>query len=198
MDEFVEKWTLNTSELKKDLRKKYKQLRASQSGEARLDAESKISDQLLNLVESYQFDTVASYRAFDSEVSLEKFHMHCQADLCFPRVSGENLEFYKVESDEEFVSSQWGVEEPPARLSHQVSMQDIDAIIVPGLVFDRHCQRMGYGMGFYDRALSAWPGLRIGAAFQLQVSEEALVTESHDMPMNFLVTENYIFRPVVH
>lgn len=168
------------------------------SSEQKQAGEDKICSQLLNLVEAYPIKTIASYRAFESEACLEKFHMQCQVSLCFPRVSGSDLEFYKVESGEEFETSQWGIEEPVARVSHLVSIQDIDAVIVPGLVFDRHCQRMGYGMGFYDRALRAWPGLRIGAAFQLQVSDDVLVTESHDLPMNYLVTENFIFRPVVH
>ncbi len=189
---------MNTLELKANLRKKYRELRARQPLGQKREAEEKISDQLLNLVESYSLKTVASYRAFESEVCLDSFHMRCQIELVFPKVCGDHLKFYRRDGDEELETSPWGIEEPPMRPSHQVEMQDIDAVIIPGLVFDRYCQRLGYGKGFYDRALQAWSGLRIGAAFQLQVSEDVLVTDSHDLPMNYLVTENYIFRPVVH
>jgi len=66
----------------------------------------------------------------------------------------------------------------------------LDAILVPGLAFDRGGVRLGRGGGFYDRFL-ATPGLRalrIGVCFELQVVDE-VVRQEHDAVMDVVVTE---------
>lgn len=189
---------MNTPEQKQVLRKKFRQLRASLTPEHKLSAERKISEQLNTLLSAYPIQTVGSYQAFETEVCLTHLHDMSDVDFCFPRVNGDHLDFYRTDGVEDFEISDWGIYEPKAKESHRVGITEIDAIIVPGLVFDRHCQRMGYGRGFYDRALRAWPGFRIGVAFQIQISNDVLLTESHDLPMNYLVTEEYIFRPITH
>ena len=61
--------------------------------------------------------------------------------------------------------------------------------IVPGLAFDEHLNRLGYGGGFYDRFLAGHPGLcRVGLAFECQILAELPVTEL-DCPMDVVVTE---------
>jgi 5-formyltetrahydrofolate cyclo-ligase len=62
---------------------------------------------------------------------------------------------------------------------------------VPGLGFGRDGTRLGRGKGHYDRFL---PGLSstaflCGVCFRCQVSD-ALPVESHDVPMDALLTES--------
>ncbi len=66
----------------------------------------------------------------------------------------------------------------------------IDTIILPGSVFDKHCGRMGYGGGFYDRfiAYQAPKATRIGVCFDMQLVEK-LALEPHDKKMDYVVTE---------
>ena len=62
--------------------------------------------------------------------------------------------------------------------------------MLPGSVFDRAGNRLGYGAGFYDRFLAqeAPRAIRIGLGFSLQLVER-LPALAHDIPMNQLITE---------
>ncbi len=86
-----------------------------------------------------------------------------------------------------------GVREPIA--GNPIPVQFIDMVIVPGLGFTPQGQRIGRGMGFYDRFLaqSQFVGLSCGLGFESQVIE-AIPTLDHDMPLSMLVTDRGIRR----
>jgi len=67
--------------------------------------------------------------------------------------------------------------------------------VVPGVAFDLSGHRLGYGKGYYDRALSAClPVLeRVGFAYEFQVVEQ-LPAAAHDCRLTRLVTEQRILR----
>ena len=71
----------------------------------------------------------------------------------------------------------------------------IPLFLVPGLAFDPAGGRLGYGLGFYDRAFAvADPGaLKVGLAFELQIIE-SIPADPHDVPMDFVVTEDRVIR----
>jgi 5-formyltetrahydrofolate cyclo-ligase len=66
----------------------------------------------------------------------------------------------------------------------------LDVIAVPGVAFDADGYRIGYGAGFYDRALPAWspPALAIGVAFDMQLAVDLPHTSS-DVPVDVVLTE---------
>jgi 5-formyltetrahydrofolate cyclo-ligase len=70
-----------------------------------------------------------------------------------------------------------------------------DVILMPRLGFDRLGTRLGYGGGYYDRTLtrmSRRPKL-VGFAFALQEFEH-IPRDSHDVPLDAVVTENGVRR----
>ena len=68
----------------------------------------------------------------------------------------------------------------------------IELIIVPGIVFDLKGYRLGFGKGFYDRFLPACPHARtIGIAFQLQIVEDTF-PQPWDVPVQHIFTETGI------
>lgn len=75
-----------------------------------------------------------------------------------------------------------------------VPPERIEIALIPGSVFDRQGNRLGYGGGYYDRflALQAPQALRIGLAYGFQVVER-LPAQLHDVPMDMLVTESDLF-----
>ena len=81
-----------------------------------------------------------------------------------------------------------GVEEPIA--GKPLPLDLIDLVIVPGLGFTPGGNRLGRGMGFYDRFLSQpdFIGHTLGLGFETQVLE-TLPTLEHDVPLSMLVTE---------
>lgn len=69
-----------------------------------------------------------------------------------------------------------------------------DLLLVPLLAFDRRCHRLGYGGGYYDRTLAAWPGVRaIGCAYAAQQRDE-LPEGPYDIALHAVVTERGVIE----
>jgi 5-formyltetrahydrofolate cyclo-ligase len=69
-----------------------------------------------------------------------------------------------------------------------------DFLLVPLLAFDRHGHRLGYGAGYYDRTLAAFPDcFRLGCAFAAQ-QVEAVPVGPYDLPMDAVATEHGVIR----
>ena len=81
----------------------------------------------------------------------------------------------------------------PIRLvAGAVAPGEIDFILVPGLVFDRDGGRIGYGAGYYDRLLTAWPAPvppLVAAAFEVQLVP-AVPMLAGDRRVDLVVTES--------
>lgn len=90
-------------------------------------------------------------------------------------------------------SGMLGIREPIG--GQPVPINEIDLVIVPGLGFSPSGQRIGRGMGFYDRFLSqsGFIGLTCGIAFAEQVIDD-LPTNELDVPLGMLVTDREIRR----
>lgn len=67
---------------------------------------------------------------------------------------------------------------------------DLDVLVVPAVAVDRRGNRLGFGAGFYDRALTrrSRGALLVGAVHSVQVVDE-LEPEPWDVPLDIVVTE---------
>ena len=86
-----------------------------------------------------------------------------------------------------------GVREPVS--DDVVPMEQVAAVIVPGLAFDRAGRRLGRGGGFYDRFLSTVPPevLRIGVCFDEQIIE-AVPIDGHDCAVQLIVSPTEVIE----
>jgi 5-formyltetrahydrofolate cyclo-ligase len=108
--------------------------------------------------------------------------------VVFPRVRGCHLEFVEICGKEEFSKGVFGIPEPPG--NKVLPLAEVDVLVVPGVAFDARGGRLGYGKGFYDRALGR-PGRRpilVGICYEIQLVT-SLPKEAHDVVMDVLVTE---------
>ncbi|WP_334176689.1 5-formyltetrahydrofolate cyclo-ligase [Pseudoxanthobacter sp.] len=111
-------------------------------------------------------------------------------------VDDETMVFRRWQPGDALVPGRFGLSEPPDHADIAVP----DVILVPLAAFDRHGNRVGYGKGFYDRALARLdqadpPGPRaIGLAFSVQ-AVEAVPAEAHDRPLDAVLTEAGLLRP---
>lgn len=111
-----------------------------------------------------------------------------------PRVTPAGLVFCTWSKGQDLVRAGFGLSEPgPAALVVRPT-----TMLVPLAAFDRRGHRIGYGAGYYDRAIAGCrrdgaPLLAIGVAFSCQ-EIEAVPDEAHDMPLDFLVTERETIR----
>ena len=91
----------------------------------------------------------------------------------------------------------FSVLEPPPGDGTPVDRSGIDLVLAPGLAFDRHGGRLGYGRGYYDGFLAAMAAegfhpFVIGLAFSFQIVEEVPMG-SRDFPINGVLTETEFF-----
>lgn len=80
------------------------------------------------------------------------------------------LNFYEVDEDTTYQLSAFGVEEPVNNLA--VAKNDIDLILVPGLIFSKKGYRIGFGKGYYDRFLEGFSGKTCSLAFSEQLNDD--------------------------
>ncbi|MNU02273.1 5-formyltetrahydrofolate cyclo-ligase family protein [compost metagenome] len=57
-------------------------------------------------------------------------------------------------------------------------------------MFNKNGSRLGKGKGFYDKALAEFSGIKVGICFDFQVAEKQVPIESHDIVMDYLVTDS--------
>lgn len=81
----------------------------------------------------------------------------------------------------------WGFAEPPPDAEEA---RALDVVVVPGLAFDERGHRIGYGAGFYDRALPRHcpPARSLGVAFDFQLVAEVPDTE-RDVTVDEVITD---------
>lgn len=106
-------------------------------------------------------------------------------------ITDETMEFYKIDNVKQLTPGYMGILEPLPNT--HVCKDDIEVIIVPMLGYDKYCNRMGYGGGFYDRYLEDFKGTIIGIAFAEQ-TYPLLPTNEYDVKMDYVVTDREIIK----
>ena len=108
-------------------------------------------------------------------------------NIFVPKVIGKEIKFYKIESLMELKISNLGILEPVGEIQYKGSK---DAVcIVPGLLFDKFNNRLGYGGGYYDKFLSENEVYKIGICFKEFLIDKINV-DKHDIKMNKVITED--------
>ena len=107
------------------------------------------------------------------------------------------LELYKIHSMSELSRGAYGVLEPMPDKNRMVSASDIDMLIIPGVAFDKRGNRIGLGLGYYDRLLKGLSGAgRICAlAYSFQIVPQIeLPHDAHDVPMDYVFSEDAVIE----
>jgi 5-formyltetrahydrofolate cyclo-ligase len=87
-----------------------------------------------------------------------------------PKVIGKGIICCEISDLNNMKPSCYGILEPDNEITCDSSK--IDLIIVPGVVFDKQCHRIGYGKGYYDRLLKNAKCKKIGLAYNFQIVEQ--------------------------
>ena len=111
---------------------------------------------------------------------------------CIPEIC--KMDFYEINSLNQLKSGCYGVLEPDPKACRKVPGRSASCVcLVPGLSFDAHGYRLGYGKGYYDRFLSNFGGSTIGLCYCSCMREE-LPRGHFDRPVNIIITEKYVKR----
>jgi 5,10-methenyltetrahydrofolate synthetase len=137
---------------------------------------------------------VATYLAMDGEIDLSPLSAEPRCRILVPRTErGNRLSLHDLD-EHALVVHRFGFREPD-RASSAVPLDDVDVVLVPGLVFDRRGFRIGHGAGMYDRLLADLPVgvVRVGVTVEALVVDR-LPAEDFDRPVDWLATEVGVSR----
>jgi len=98
------------------------------------------------------------------------------------------MSFYAIESFAQLETVYMHLREPIPTECEFVDANEMDIILVPGVVFDIKGYRIGYGGGYYDRyVLNYKKGKLMSLLFDEQLYEQVPI-ENHDCPVDFIFT----------
>lgn len=141
---------------------------------------------------------ILCYVSVRSEAGTEMIIRHCLDSgirVGVPKCgkSGK-MDFYYINDPSELTCSYYGIPEPQENSENLVTDFTDTLCIVPGLAFDRNGRRMGYGGGFYDRFLSGHSGIKTAGICYHSLLSEAVPSESHDISVDYILTEKGIIE----
>ena len=183
------------SNAKQVLREKMLNTRNSSSIEAIQRMSEDIQTRIINTDEFINAKTVAAYYPVGSEVSTLKIlstALYWQKHLALPRVEdADSIIFAEVNDlDKDLEPGKYKIKEPKNRC---LKINEMDLVLVPGIAWDEHGHRLGYGKGYYDRYLPSITAASVGLAYDFQVLEN-IPHEKNDFRVNLIVTEKRVIK----
>ena len=179
--------------LKAKLRSERLAARDALSSEDRIEKGLAMAEAGGSLIDLLPGQEVSGFFPIRSEVDVRPLMQKLKergARLCMPVVVDKHtIVFRELLPDAPMISTGFGTFGP----GEDARVVDPDVMLVPLAAFDRVGHRIGYGAGFYDRAISRLhdKGLRprlIGVAFDCQ-EVDIIPAEDHDVAVDAILTE---------
>ena len=163
--------------------------------ESRKQKSQAIVDSLIELSLYKNAMTIATYFPLKSEVDLSRLLRleHRSKSFVAPRtLPNFELSFHRVTSSDTFETGFGGAQQP-TEAADLVSPGEIDLFLVPLAACDRQGNRLGFGKGYYDRALAGTTGYKLGIGFQCQLVDN-VPFDSYDVTMNGFLSEEELIQ----
>jgi 5-formyltetrahydrofolate cyclo-ligase len=181
---------------KRALRREVLAERDALPAEERSARSEAIAERFLQLPEVATAQTVLAFWSFGSEVGTAPLIARMRSagtTVALPRIEGHDVVPVVATPGAAMTETSFGAMEPAE--GHVLEVAELDLVVVPGVAFDRSCDRLGYGAGYYDRLL----GMRregvaaIAIAFSIQIVD-LVPTGAIDRRIDGVVTELEVFR----
>ncbi len=181
--------------LKKEIRQRILELLKQQKEEQRLLKSRAIAERVVKLQEFQKAKVIVFYASLAGEVDtfgLMKKALDLDKDVVLPCVlSGTHtLEFRRIQDlDNDLEYGPYNIQQPNRNKTQSIQPELVDLVIVPGIAFDRSNNRLGRGVGYYDRFLANLSAdvPSVGLAFDFQILER-LPTDLHDVPVQQVIS----------
>lgn len=184
-------------ESKSQLRKRVLNVRNNMSKEDVKKNSNAIMDKITSLDIYKQSKVVFIYMDFKNEVmtsNLIKRMLSEKKRVVIPYTDSINTVLIpsEITKESDLKQNSFGYYEPKSILP--VNIEEIDLVIVPGVVFDKNLNRIGFGKGYYDKILNRLKpsAKKVALAHDFQVLED-IPAEEHDVKMDMIITEKNIY-----
>lgn len=145
----------------------------------------------MDLPEFVSARTVLAYHSLPDELSTAQLLAIIGGkELYLPRVNGDDLEIVAYNPNS-LTCGAYGIQEPVGEKT--VGIENIDAVIVPAMAYDRTGNRLGRGRGYYDRLLAGSRCRKIGFVYDCQIVDR-VPTDPFDVAVDVIVTDKQIIR----
>ena len=185
------------------LRKEMKRLRKAMDDDERLTKNQKILENLINSSSFKNSRWFYVYVSYATEADTKKIIEYLfglkanrEVHVAVPRVLGDEMEFFEIDSLDELKKGCMGILEPFN--DRKVDIESIKVpekavMILPGLAFDMEHRRVGYGGGFYDKYLYRYGAdrfLKTGICYDFQIQKYDMIeADDNDIKVDMVVTD---------
>lgn len=182
---------------KSEVRIMHKELRDAMGAEQAAKKSRSICEKLTGEDWYQEARVIYAYDSLGNEVDCRSFLEKALLDgknIALPRTAEKDfsMEFCRIESFSQLHKGNFQVREPKKECP--VLQEETAIVLVPGVVFDKHGNRYGYGKGYYDRYFYRFPNLRrFALAYEHQL-EQNIETNPTDIKMHRIYTEAGVYR----
>lgn len=180
--------------MKDSIRKDLKDKRAELSKNEVFENSIRIKNKLFKMKEFERSSCIMFYVSYDNEVYTHEMIKDCiknKKNVVVPVTDKKNkkLIFSKLENWDDLSPGAYNILEPNKEKIKEISINEIDLIIVPGVGFDENGNRIGHGKGYYDNLLkNSTKALHIGLTFESQILKQIPI-DAQDIPVKKIITE---------
>jgi 5-formyltetrahydrofolate cyclo-ligase len=176
-------------ERKATMRKEMLSKRAFLDREKKAQYDNCICLQLWDVVVQNQLRVIHVYVPMASEIDITLFIQKCldaHLTVIAPKtLKQRKLKHLQLKSMNELESGVFGTKHPAGEEEYTGKL---DLIVAPGLAFDKHKYRLGYGAGYYDNFLVHQSSAKkIAIAYPFQLVDEVPI-EPHDVSLDDVMT----------
>lgn len=177
---------------KETIRTRIKARKSLLSPSERAEAARRVFEQVERTAAFMLADHILMYHSLPDEVSTREFidRWHTRKHFYLPRVNGVNLDILPYDRTRLHLGA-FNIEEPVG--DELVDINDIELVIVPGVAYDRHGNRLGRGRGYYDRLLRGTRAATIGVAYSCQLCDD-IEPDEYDVPVHCVITDTGVYR----
>lgn len=184
------------SSVKDVLRREALNRRAALSEEERAQKSGAARQYLVDAPVFQAARTIAIYLPLKTELALDSLLETAERRthrFVAPRtLPNKQMSFHEISENTPLEKGFGNIREPEVA-APQVSATEIDLFLVPLAACDRNGNRLGFGGGFYDRALTNQRGFKLGVGFALQLLAH-IEREPHDVTLDgFLSEEGMVY-----
>lgn len=179
---------------KKSLRKEILDKRKALSVEKVALYSKTICDSIAKTSEYKYATDICLYMPIRNEVDVTLLIDRCRQDnkrIWMPKIIVASMDFYSFMDNEHLVKGAYNILEPVS--DTRLVPDRYTLVIMPGSVFSKSRDRIGYGGGYYDRYLDKYKQIiTIAAAYEFQVVD-SILTDEFDKKPDKIITEARVY-----
>lgn len=159
------------------------------------DLSVSVIDRLTATEEYKNSKNIFVFVSTNNEVSTHNFiknSIYLGKNIYIPYVNSEKKSMLatKLDAFEDLEMGFYDILSLPKSKLNEVNPENLDLIVVPGLIFGKNFYRIGYGGGYYDKYLSNnnIKATKIGICFEFQIVDK-VEFDIFDIPVDMIITE---------